>query len=340
MDPATYLLLEGVAFVTPNDPGPTPVYPQWAAPTTIKMINATFMREKNFFLSFKNTAQSCFCMFNENVGAQFKVSNSPTLTGWNSMMTIIKILNQFQDFYGKPNIMTLYDTLFRSAMTPGDLSKMLFYGIEQCQEIQRIGKIPYFNDQIFVIAVRILVQLNIFPLKEFDTWEAIAAKTYPALKMFIQEAYGQQLAAIKLRNTSGQNGYSLDQNIYNILDGADDKDNNTVTTVTQAAAAATTTGSTTTTTTIVIPPDIAAAINHLSSNQTAIMSQMAAMSFAPAPTQTTQSFMPRKPFQVPPIQQIVMPAQQQPFHMGAFDARPTMERGGGGHRCGQMGQGG
>jgi hypothetical protein len=33
MDPATYHLLEGVAFVTPNDPGPTPVYPQWAAPT-------------------------------------------------------------------------------------------------------------------------------------------------------------------------------------------------------------------------------------------------------------------------------------------------------------------
>ncbi len=28
MDPATYLLLEGVAFVPPNDPGPTLVYPQ------------------------------------------------------------------------------------------------------------------------------------------------------------------------------------------------------------------------------------------------------------------------------------------------------------------------
>jgi hypothetical protein len=70
IDPATYLLLEGVAFVTPNDPGHTPVYPQWAAPTTIKIINVTFMQEKKYFLFFKNM-QACFCMFNENAGTQF-----------------------------------------------------------------------------------------------------------------------------------------------------------------------------------------------------------------------------------------------------------------------------
>ncbi len=104
MDLTTYLLLEGVAFATPNDPRQMPVYPQWAAPTTIKMIDATFMQEKNYFLSFKNIAQACFCMFDENVGMQFKVSNTPTLTGWNSTMTIIEILNQLQDLYGKPNI--------------------------------------------------------------------------------------------------------------------------------------------------------------------------------------------------------------------------------------------
>jgi hypothetical protein len=87
-------------------------------------------------------------------------------------------------------------------------------------------------------------------------------KMYPALKRFIHEAYGWQLAAIELRNTSGQNRYSPDQNIYNTLDGANDTDNDTVTTVTQAAAAAMATGSTTTTTTIVIPPEITAAINQ------------------------------------------------------------------------------
>jgi hypothetical protein len=77
MDPATYNHLEGVAFAIPNDPGPMPVYPQWAAPTTIKMINATFVQDKNHFLSFKNISQTCFCMFNENVGAQLRCPTTP-----------------------------------------------------------------------------------------------------------------------------------------------------------------------------------------------------------------------------------------------------------------------
>jgi hypothetical protein len=33
--------------------------------------------------------------------AQFKVLNTPLLIGWNSMMTIIEILDQLQDSYGK-----------------------------------------------------------------------------------------------------------------------------------------------------------------------------------------------------------------------------------------------
>jgi hypothetical protein len=53
-------------------------------------------------------------MFDENVGAEFKVSNTPTITGWNSTMTIIKILKQLHDLYGRPNMMMLFnhDTLF------------------------------------------------------------------------------------------------------------------------------------------------------------------------------------------------------------------------------------
>jgi hypothetical protein len=111
---------------------------------------------------------------------------------------------------------------------------------------------------------------------------------------------------------------------------ANNTDNNTVTTVTQATAAAMTTGSTTATTTIVIPPKIPAAIDQLLANQTAIMSQMAAMAFAPASTQATQQFVPCKPVQVPPIKQIVTPMQQQPFHTGAFNARCTTGCGDGG----------
>jgi hypothetical protein len=51
MDPATYLLLEGTPFVVPNYPGVVAIYPQWAAPTIFKMIDATFLCNKNYFLS-------------------------------------------------------------------------------------------------------------------------------------------------------------------------------------------------------------------------------------------------------------------------------------------------
>jgi hypothetical protein len=109
IDPATYLLLEGTAFVIPMDPGATAVYPQWTAPTTVKMIDTTFLQDKNYFLSYKNIARACICMFDANIAAQFKVSNTPSLMGWNLMMSVNLILDQLQDAYGEPNMMTLFN---------------------------------------------------------------------------------------------------------------------------------------------------------------------------------------------------------------------------------------
>jgi hypothetical protein len=154
-------------------------YPHWAAPMTIKMINAAFLCDKNYFLTYNNITRACFHMFDAKIAAQFKVLNTPLLIGWNSMMTIIKILNQLWDSYGKPNMMTFFsnNTLFRSPMIPGDSSEMLIFRIEQCQEIQQIRKVPYSDDQIITTAVHILVMSKMFPLKEFDAWESMANKT-------------------------------------------------------------------------------------------------------------------------------------------------------------------
>jgi hypothetical protein len=84
-------------------------------------------------------------MLDENVANQFKVSNMPTLTGWNTSMSIIAMLNQLKGAYGKPATMTLFanDTLFRSLFNPVDASEALFYRIEQCQEIQVLACDPY-----------------------------------------------------------------------------------------------------------------------------------------------------------------------------------------------------
>ena len=53
MDPAMYQLLGGITFAAICDPGPMAIYPQWATPTTIKMIDTTFLWEKTTFLLTK-----------------------------------------------------------------------------------------------------------------------------------------------------------------------------------------------------------------------------------------------------------------------------------------------
>jgi hypothetical protein len=126
---------------------------------TIKMIDVTFHCNKNYFLSYKNIARACFRIFDANITAQFKVSNTPSLTGKNSTMTIIKVLDQLQDSYGKPNMMKLFNnkTLFQSPMNPGNSSEMLFYRIKQCQEIQQLSWFwPQSKHEIFLIMIQYL----------------------------------------------------------------------------------------------------------------------------------------------------------------------------------------
>ncbi len=118
-------------------------------------------------------------MLDELVSDQFKVSNIPTLTGWNASMSIMNMLDQLETTYGKPNAMTLFanDTLFRSAFNPNDATESLFHRIEQCQEIAVLARNPYSNIQVINNAVRLLMQASIFPMKEFDDWEATTPKT-------------------------------------------------------------------------------------------------------------------------------------------------------------------
>ncbi len=147
VDPAAYQLLTGNVFRIPPDPGPTAVYPAWAAPNEARTINATFLCAKNYYISYINIHRACFRMLNANVLAQFKVSNNPSLIGWNATMSVLAILNQLQDTYGKPDMMTMFtnESLFRSPMGPSDSPEVLFYRIEQCQEIQDPWKGPVYN---------------------------------------------------------------------------------------------------------------------------------------------------------------------------------------------------
>ena len=120
--------------------------------------------------------------------------------------------------------------------------------------------------------------------------------------------------------------------MYNVFDSIDDDtDEDTVTMITPittVAAAATAPTSTLGAAQPSIPTSInakiAAAINQLLQNQTAIMSQMVALSFAPAPAapQRAQTIA-----NVPPIQQLAVPIQQH-FPAGDFGAGRGGRRGG------------
>jgi hypothetical protein len=134
MDPGLYALIKPIVFTVPLNPGALPVYQNFAPLAMMRMVNYTFERNKNYFLSVSNINRACFCMLDDSVPIQFKVSNQPSLTGWNASMLIQDIMTQLETSYGKPTLMTLHNNnlLFCSPMTTTDTPKMLFYRIEQC----------------------------------------------------------------------------------------------------------------------------------------------------------------------------------------------------------------
>ncbi len=68
--PNMYALLEAVPFAIPINPGNMPVYMQFTTPSHIKMADAIFLRDKSYYLSYKNINRACFKMLDENVQLQ------------------------------------------------------------------------------------------------------------------------------------------------------------------------------------------------------------------------------------------------------------------------------
>ncbi len=158
-------------------------------------------------------------------------------------MSIQDIMTQLETSYGKPTSMALHNNnlLFCSPMTTTDAPEMLFYRIEQCQEITTLAGDPYTQMQMMNMLVRILMQAQVLPSKEFNIWEQMAVKTYPGLKTLIHKAYTRRLQSLALHTMTGQQGYAQgDSNMFNMLaereDGEDTDTADDATTVTQTAA--------------------------------------------------------------------------------------------------------
>jgi hypothetical protein len=134
------------------------------------------------------------------------------LIRWNASMSIRDILDQLDGTYGKPDTMVLLtnNTLFRSLFNPAGTPDLLLYtGSNSARRFRSSHATPYYSDtQVINNAVRLSMQSSTFPLKEFDVWEAITPKTYPALKTLICGAYTRCILAMQLCNTAGQLGHA------------------------------------------------------------------------------------------------------------------------------------
>jgi hypothetical protein len=224
--PHVYALLKVTLFVAPLDPGPTAVHTPFATPAVMKMIDVAFVCNSNYFKPLKNIHHACFCILDELVPNQYKVLNTPTLMGWNSTMSIHEILTRLEDGYGKPSSGVLFatDNCFKSAFGLNEAPELLFYHMEQCQEIMTLGKMPYTPEQIINNALCLLMASDIFPMNKFNKWETQTVKTYPALKTFIHKAYSRRLNTMELCNRGSQMGYvtmPAQHNMYNVLDDND-----------------------------------------------------------------------------------------------------------------------
>jgi hypothetical protein len=263
-------------------------------------------------------------------------------------MSIQFILNQMEDAYGKPSGAVLFsnDFPFKSPFATPRAPKSLFYPMEQCQEIMTLGNLRYSPAQVIANALRLLMASTIFPNQEFEMWDTMMVKTYPALKTFIHKAYTCRLKAMELCNMSSTSGYAPAQNMYHMLDlGNDDHTATDITMAMQVAVAATGTGTLAASfwgqgpaATSGIHPglltainqSIAPAFNQVVQNQSVLQSQIAAMSLAhPPPAQPA--------YVAPPIQQVAF-LMQQPFQPPMQQQQYQQQAG---YGCGHQGfQGG
>jgi len=104
---ALYALLEPTSLAIPVNPGAVPANIRTSMAATIKMLTLVFDHNKNYHNSYLNIHKACYKMLKDTVPVEFQVSNIPNLQCWNSTMTIINILNQLHNNFGRPNLMTL-----------------------------------------------------------------------------------------------------------------------------------------------------------------------------------------------------------------------------------------
>ena len=256
-------------------------------------------------------------------------------------MTVGQILTQLENNYGRPDPMAIQanETRWNAPHNPTDPPETLFHKMEQCQEVAMLADNEYTEKQIMAKTIEHLKRSNIFPVKEYEDWGATNPKTYIALKKHFYKAYTRRLDAIQNGNTAGMHGFT-NTNQYTALgataEGSDSESTGGDTTNTIIAAAL---------------ASSEAKMESIMATNAQIMTQLAAMTITPTPTNiiapayTAPVYSPPPTqynpspanYYAPPVQQVTVPTQ-----VGYNTQRQPRQGGGrygGGARGGGRGRG-
>ena len=149
LQPAIFALVNAIPFAPPPNPGLYPVYPQFALPAAMKMIDNQFKIDKNFYKKCTNIHRAVYKVLQANVLPQYQASTTPGLTRWDATMSIIDIFAQLDATIGKPDAQAqlLNKNNFRAPLLPMETPKILFLHLEECQEVQILANNPYTDMQ-------------------------------------------------------------------------------------------------------------------------------------------------------------------------------------------------
>ena len=103
LQPAIFALLNAIPFTPPPNPGLYPVYPPFALPAAMKMIDNQFKIDRNLYKMYTNIHRAVYKVLQTNVLPQYQASTTPGLTGWDATMSIIDIFTQLDAMFGKPD---------------------------------------------------------------------------------------------------------------------------------------------------------------------------------------------------------------------------------------------
>lgn len=163
VQPANYLLLAGVAFVPPPNPGPVPIHPAAATAAQIAELNRQFTANQLEYRTYLNVEQTLKSMLLQAVLPTFlSILRDPEL-GF-AQVTTIALLTHLRDTYGviDADALAANELSLEREWSPDDPIEDLWSHILECQRFSTNGGDPISNATAVRAAIKVLTKSGVF----------------------------------------------------------------------------------------------------------------------------------------------------------------------------------